>query len=46
MGSTAIVAFESLAVEWDPDLRKQQPVKMGQLLGHSGITRPPAPEVY
>ena len=46
MGSTAIVAFESLAVEWHPDLRKQQPVKMGQLLGRSGITRPPAPEVY
>ncbi|MCY4642902.1 MAG: archaetidylserine decarboxylase [Gammaproteobacteria bacterium] len=33
MGSTAIVAFDSHAIEWYPDLRSQQPVKMGQLLG-------------
>ncbi|MYB88663.1 MAG: phosphatidylserine decarboxylase, partial [Proteobacteria bacterium] len=45
MGSTAIVAFESPTVEWHPGLREQQPVKMGQLLGRAGITRPPAYEV-
>lgn len=45
MGSTAIIAFESLAVEWDPGLRKQQPVEMGQRLGCAVTARPPGPEV-
>lgn len=42
MGSTVIIAFESPTVEWHPGLRKQQPVKMGQLLGRAGITPSPA----
>ncbi len=41
MGSTAIIAFESPAVEWDAGLRKQQPVKMGQRLGSAGSTDAP-----
>ena len=43
MGSTAIIAFESDSVEWDPGLRLQQPVQMGQSLGRTRSVNPDRP---
>ena len=44
MGSTAIVAFDSDSIEWDPGIRLQQPVKMGQALGRfTGPLDPKSP---
>ncbi len=46
MGSTAIIAFESDCVEWDPGLQLQQPVKMGQSLGSARFVNPDMPAVH